>query len=742
MLESWDITEPLITRGPPVPPVVEPHKEKIQGTVERILHYSEDTGFTVFRLKSGPYSSVATGVTARLKEGEEAECVGTWGTHREHGRQFNAEHVRIAAPNNREAIKTYLCSDAVKGVGKHFAEQLLDAFGNKVFEVLESAPEKISELPGMGKKRLQSLLEGYATQKEIRETMIFLMAHGLGPGRAFAVHRKYGKQAEALLREDPYRLATEMEGFGFVLADELAKKLGFSANSGTRFRAGLVYTLEKAEQLGHYTLEKEELLSTAHALLKVDAHSLEPVLDDLLGTGRLKAVDWSAAGLGLQIYRPALLWAEQTVVRRLSQLCSGPLPWAQIAGMALPDLPDIQLSEKQQDAVRLMLSHKVAILSGGPGVGKTTITRNMLAAVQRANLKVALCAPTGKAAKRMSEAVSSPGSTLEASTIHRLLEFNPQGGFKRDEQTPLEADLVIVDEASMIDLPLLASLLRAVGDGAGLWLIGDPNQIPSVGPGSVLLDLIQSQYVPTATLTEIFRQAACSQIIVNAHQVIQGIVPPKQEKGTETDFYFFPVEENDAIPAKIEELMLRKIPAKFGLDPRQDIQVLTHLRKGPLGSDTLSAHLQTALFRDPRLTLTHYGRSFGLGDRVIQRVNDYEKMVFNGESGVVVEVTDQALTVQFEDRYIPYSVTEVSDLMLSYALTIHKSQGSEYPAVILPMASTYHVMLERHLLYTGITRGKQLVVLVGQRQAVAIAVKNQQTKLRKTTLKEALGYRN
>ncbi|OCX70351.1 hypothetical protein A6P07_14660 [Acidithiobacillus thiooxidans] len=342
----------------------------------------------------------------------------------------------------------------------------------------------------------------------------------------------------------------------------------------------------------------------------------------------------------------------------------------------------------------------------------------------------------------MSEAVSSPGSTLEAFTIHRLLEFNPQGGFKRDEQTPLEADLVIVDEASMIDLPLLASLLRAVGDGAGLWLIGDPNQIPSVGPGSVLLDLIQSQYVPTATLTEIFRQAACSQIIVNAHQVIQGVVPPKQEKGTETDFYFFPVEENDAIPAKIEELMLRKIPAKFGLDPRQDIQVLTHLRKGPLGSDTLSAHLQTALFQDPRPTLTHYGRSFGLGDRVIQRVNDYEKMVFNGESGVVVEVTDQALTVQFEDRYIPYSVTEVSDLMLSYALTIHKSQGSEYPAVILPMASTYHVMLERHLLYTGITRGKQLVVLVGQRQAVAIAVKNQQTKLRKTTLKEALGYRN
>lgn len=729
----WDILPE--TTAPLSPPKEVPaeHLEVISGEVENILHYQEDTGFTVFGLKAGPHRSTVTGITARLQEGEGARCFGRW-SHSKWGRQFKAERVEITEPEGRVALQKYLISGAIPGIGKHFAELLMGHFGEGLLDILEAEPDRLKELPGIGPKRLTNLQQNLQHLRDERKTMVFLLSHGLGPGRAARIAAKYKGQTETVLRENPYRMSTEIEGIGFKLADDLAMKLGIAATAPARLEAGLVYTLEQAELEGHSYLPRPNLIQDAKKLLHVPEELLEQAVTGLTQKQAVRLRNWH--GKVDCLYRPETEWAERRVSERLMELRQGALPWAGLLPPSLPELPGINLSDKQRAAVQVMLQNKVAVLQGGPGVGKTTITRSMLQAVQHAGIRVALCAPTGKAAKRLGEATG-----VGASTIHRLLEVDPRSaGFKHHEKNPLPMDLVIVDEASMVDIQLMAALLRAVGDGAGLWIIGDPEQIPSVGPGAVLQDIIRSGRIPVAALDEIFRQSEASRIIVNAHRIIHGELPEKPESGRDSDFYFFGAEDNETLPAKVEDLVLQKIPQKFGFDPLQDIQVLTHLRKGPLGSEEVSQALQARLLPHQRPTLTSFGRKIGLGDRVLQRANNYQKEVFNGESGRVVQVSekDRILTVDFDGRQIEYHISELSELSLAYALTIHKSQGSEYPVVVLPLSTSYHIMLERHLLYTGVTRGRKLVVLVGQLKALATAVRTQRSSRRKTALAERL----
>lgn len=730
---SWDILpnpKENPTRALPEQPV---HLESLTGEVYQVLHYSENTGFTVFILQNGPYQSTVTGITARLQVGEGARCIGNWSSSK-WGRQFKAERIEITEPSSRKALQSYLRSGAIPGIGPHFADLLLDSFGEQLLDVLEANPEALKKLPGIGKKRMARMLEHVGRLRNERKTMVFLLSHGLGPGRAARISAVYKDQTEEILRENPYRMATEIDGIGFHLADELARKLGIAANAPARLEAGLIYSMEQAENEGHTFLSTGELQKAARTLLKVPDAELVAALDSLLQQQRLILRSWPDKSECC--YRPSADWAERVVSERLLRLRQGPLPWPPTLSQTLPALSGITLSEKQQNAIRLMLQNKLAVLSGGPGVGKTTITRSMLSAVLKAKVEVALCAPTGKAAKRLGEATGMP-----ASTIHRLLEIDGKtGGFKHHEKNFLPYDLIIVDEASMVDTQLAASLLRAISPNAGLWIVGDPEQIPSVGAGAVLQDMIRSRQIPVATLDEIFRQAEASRIIVNAHRIIHGQMPELEANGAGTDFYFFPVKDNAQLPAKIAELVQHKIPRKFGFDPLQDIQVLTHLRKGPLGSDELAQHLQQLLLPEKRPVLEPYGRTIGKGDRVMQRTNNYEKGVFNGETGLVTHVSeaDKLLTVDFDGKHIEYHLSELHELVLAYALTIHKSQGSEYPAVVLPISTSYHIMLERHLLYTGVTRGRQLVVLAGQMQALATAVRTQRSSVRNTTLAERL----
>ncbi len=708
-----------------------PSRFQIEGIVKTVTFHNDENGYTIFQLQSGLYETAVAGITVGIHVGEKARCIGVWQETQRYGRQFKAESIHLEAPDERDALLRYLSSGVIPGIGRHFAGTLLEHFGTNVFTVLDEHPEQIAALPGIGKKRLDSILSSRKDQKAQRDILLFLYGHGLGGLRAAKVYRKYGSETIKKLSANPYLLATEMHGFGFQIADEFARRLGISATSPERLAAGLEYTLEQEERSGHCTLTEPQLLTKASALLTVDQESLEPALAVCMAEARLKLEMWDSQR---QIYRPALFYAERAVSRLLRRLQQGPLPWG-----GLPPRTDstskVVLSDSQKQALAEMLRHKVAILAGGPGVGKTTITRNLLYQVNQGTLRILLCAPTGKAAKRLSESTG-----LEARTVHRMLEYGPSSGFARNQQNPLEADLVILDEASMIDIELMAALLEALPAHAGLWLVGDPDQLPSVGPGAVLYDLIASGQLPVVRLTEIFRQALSSQIIVNAHKIVQGQIPVKQVTGETTDFYLFSEEDSDRIPGRLLDIVTRKIPDKFGFDPLTDIQVLTPMRKGPLGADMLATRLQEALFPDSRPEFRFGPHRFALGDKVMQVVNNYEKAVFNGESGFITEILlqDKLLKVDFDGRLITYSVSDLDELILAYALSIHKSQGSEYPAVVIPLTTQHYTLLERNLLYTGVTRGKQLVVLIGQAKALAQAVKTHRAGKRSTTLQQRL----
>jgi exodeoxyribonuclease V alpha subunit len=616
------------------------------------------------------------------------------------------------------------------------AKRIVAAFGDATFDIIEANPERLPEVSGIGPWRAAKIVAGWAEQKAVREIMIFLHAHGVGTARAVRIFKTYGHEALQVMTEDPYRLARDVRGIGFRTADAIAAKLGMEKTAPQRLRAGVSFALQTATDEGHCALPVAKLASLAQKLLEVEAPLIEVAIAEELQRGEEVVSD--TVGQAPCVFLKGLHGAERAIADRLIARAERNPPWPAIdLDRALPWVESRTgktLSASQREAVRLVLSSPVSVMTGGPGVGKTSTLDSLLRILVAKDVRVLLAAPTGRAAKRMTEQTG-----IEAKTIHRLLEIDPKhGGFSRTEDNPLDCDLLVIDETSMVDVPLMNALTRAIPEHAALLLVGDVDQLPSVGPGQVLADLIASGRLPVARLTEVFRQAAESRIVVNAHRINQGQMPEPAPKGEESDFYFVEIAEPEEGVRKLIEMVHQRIPRRFGLDPLKDIQVLCPMNRGVLGARNLNHELQRVLNPSPPASVERFGWRFSPGDRVMETQNDYDREVFNGDLGTVSRIDEEegALAVSFEGREVIYPYGELDTLVPAFATTIHKSQGSEYPAVVIPLTTQHYTMLARNLVYTGVTRGKRLVVIIGQRKALGIAVRGGQMKPRWTKLKE------
>jgi exodeoxyribonuclease V alpha subunit len=666
--------------------------------------------------------------------GEYIECEGSWLHDRTYGQQFNTSRLTVLPPSTLDGIDKYLGSGMVKGIGPQFAAKLVRAFGEKVFDIIEQNPERLTELDGIGPKRKARVTEAWAEQKTIREIMVFLQSHGVGTARAVRIYKTYGDSAIEQVQENPYRLALDIHGIGFKTADIIAQRLGIPPDSLIRARAGVRHVLQELAGDGHCAAAREALTEQSAALLTIP----DSIIKQAIGL-EIQAENLIAENIDGQpcLFLTPLLRAESGVASHLKRLLAGRSVWGSIdIGRAIPWVEDhtgLKLSESQRLAVAQAVNGKVTVITGGPGVGKTTVVNSILQILRAKRIKVLLCAPTGRAAKRLSES-----TRIEAKTIHRLLEFDPKKQrFKRDGEHPLEADLVVMDEVSMIDVVLMNQLLRAIPDHAAVLMVGDADQLPSVGPGAVLADMLTAQKIPAVRLTEIFRQAATSQIIVNAHRINQGWLPeqPKDEQSL-SDFYFIPADSPEEIHAKLLSVVTERIPKRFGFHPVRDIQVLTPMNRGGLGARSLNIELQQALNAESEPKISRFGWSFAPGDKVIQTVNNYDKEVFNGDIGRIsaIDTEEGLITIDFDGRQVDYEFGELDEVALAYATSVHKAQGSEYPVVVMPLSTQHYMLLERNLLYTGVTRGKQLVVIIGQKKALAMAVKTIRSTHRLTNL--------
>jgi len=704
--------------------------EQLSGAIERVTFHNLENGFCVLRIKArGQYDLITVvGQAASVTAGEYIEASGHWVTDRTHGLQFKASLLQVIPPSTLEGIERYLGSGMVKGIGPHFARTLVKAFGERVFEVIEDNPEQLLELPGIGRKRQQRVTAAWAEQKVIRAIMVFLQSHGVGTARAVRIYKTYGEEAVERVRENPYRLALDIHGIGFKTADALAQRLGIPPDSLIRAQAGVRHVLQEIAGNGHCAAWQDQLAEQATTLLAIPPHIIEQAIAAELEAGHLVAEPIDE--------RPALLLtplqrAEQGIALGVQRLLRGTPPWGQIdPKRALPWVErqiGLQLAASQRAGIGRVINAKLSVITGGPGVGKTTVVNAILRILQAKAVRVLLCAPTGRAAKRLTETTGR-----EAKTIHRLLEFDPQAmGFKRDHYSPLDTDLIICDEVSMVDTALMNQLLRAVPTGAALILVGDVDQLPSVGPGAVLADLIHSEQVPTVRLTEVFRQAAASRIVVNAHRINVGRMPeapredqPKDDQ-PDCDFYLIRCDSPEQIHERLLKVVTERIPQRFGLDPVRDIQVLTPMNRGSLGARALNGDLQRALNPSAQPRLERFGWTYAPGDKVIQLVNVYDKEVFNGDIGRIlgIDTAEGLVTIEVDGRPIVYETGELDQVALAYATSVHKAQGSEYPAVVIPLATQHYNLLQRNLLYTAVTRGKRLVVLIAQPKALAIAVR-------------------
>ena len=712
----------------------------LAGLIERVTFHNAENGFCVIRVKARGHRDLVTvvGHAATVSAGEWVTTSGEWVNDRSHGQQFKARFMRTSAPTSIDGIEKYLGSGMIRGIGPVYAKKMVKAFGEKVFDIIEAEPHRLREVTGIGAVRANRITAAWADQKIVREIMVFLHSHGVGTARAVRIFKTYGADAVQVMTENPYRLARDIRGIGFKTADEIAMKLGVEKTAMIRVRAGISYALTEAMDEGHCGLPTEELAPLAVELLEVPVDLVLTALALELSDG---AVIADTVGQTACIFLGGLYRAEQVIAERLVGLINGRLPWSYIdPEKALPWIEQktgLALAESQVAAIRRALLSKVLVITGGPGVGKTTIVNSILRILAAKGVKLLLCAPTGRAAKRMTEA-----SGFEAKTIHRLLEVDPKGGgFKRSGEHPLDCDLLVIDETSMVDVMLMQALMRAVPDHSAILIVGDIDQLPSVGPGQVLADIITSNAVPVVRLTEVFRQAAQSRIITSAHKINQGLIPDLSRPEGDSDFYFVQADDPQTAVARIVELVKERIPQRFGLDPIRDIQVLCPMNRGGVGARSLNIELQAALNPAGERKIERFGWIFAPGDKVMQIQNDYDKDVYNGDIGYIDDVDLEAgeLTASFDGRVVTYGFGELDTLVPAYAATIHKSQGSEYPAVVIPVLTQHYTMLQRNLLYTGVTRGKRLVVLVGQKKAVAIAVRNVSGRRRWSKLNEWLG---
>ncbi len=721
-------------RRPPPPPKPRPanaDQRELEGVVETIVFRSEDTGYTVcsVRLAEGRDPVTVVGRCPAVWVGENLRATGAWARHKQHGYQFEAQTIMCIAPTSAKGIERYLASGMIRGIGKVHAERIVKHFGQDTLRVIEKESQRLQEVEGIGPKRRRMLKESWNEQRTVRDIMIFLQSHGVGTAQAARIYRQYGAAAVAKISENPYRLCSDIWGIGFKTADGVAQSIGIPTESEIRARAGLIYVLQSLMDDGHCFCPAPELILQAQALLDIPPEVLAEAINVEVAAGRLiREQD--------NIYLAGLHAAEVTVAEHIERLLQTPAAYKPIdTHRAVPWAAEhmrITFAPAQKKALQVALSRKVSIITGGPGVGKTTIIRALVDVYARRHLKVLLGAPTGRAAKRMAEATHH-----DARTLHRMLKYMPKDGtFFHGEATPIEGDVFILDEVSMIDVRLMCDVLSALPDAATLILVGDQDQLPSVGPGNVLADLIQSGVIPCTRLDHIFRQETGGLIVRNAHHVNHGEPIEKPPRGDQvSDFYFIETQDPDQVISRMLDLVRRRIPGKFGFDPLSDIQVLTPMRRNQLGADNLNAILQEALNRGGA-EVERFGRTYREGDRVMQIRNNYDKEVYNGDIGHIREVdtVDQQVIVLIDDRRVKYEFSELDELVHAYACSIHKSQGSEYPAVVILLTTQHFKLLQRNLLYTAITRGKKLVCLVGSSKAVFLATRNNDIRLRRTTL--------
>jgi exodeoxyribonuclease V alpha subunit len=717
-------------------------RETLVGSVERVTFHNEENGFAILKVKARGKRDLVpvVGHAASISAGEYIHAVGVWINDRSHGLQFKADFLKTTPPTTAKGIEKYLGSGMVRGIGPKLAARIVAAFGVATFETIEAAPERLREVSGIGEFRATRIAAGWAEQKAVRDIMVFLHTHSVGTSRAVRIFKTYGFDAIRVMTEDPYRLARDIHGIGFRTADAMAMKMGVARDAPQRLRAGVSFALQEATDDGHCGLPVENLLTLAVKLLDVDKALVRSALDHELAGSEVVG---DTIGGERCIFLRGLHTDERGVAERLRALLRGSPPWPEIdvekAAPWVEKRTGKSLAPSQRAAIEMMLRSKVAVITGGPGVGKTTLLDAVLRILVAKGVKILLAAPTGRAAKRMAEQTG-----IEAKTIHRLLEVDPKsGGFRRDADNPLDCDLLVIDETSMVDTSLMYALVKAIPTPSALLLVGDVDQLPSVGPGQVLADIIESGAIPVARLTEVFRQAAESRIIVNAHKINRGEMPELPRRGENSDFWFVEAEDPEKGAAKLVEIVRDRIPRRFGLDPIRDIQVLCPMQRGALGARALNADLQKALNPDPPAKVEKFGSIFAPDDKVMQTENDYDRDVFNGDLGTVVRIdeVEGALVASFDGREVEYPFGELDALVPAYATTIHKSQGSEYPAVVITLATQHYTMLARNLVYTAVTRGKRLVVLVGQRRALAIAVRSGSGRKRWTKLREWLTMR-
>jgi exodeoxyribonuclease V alpha subunit len=718
----------------PTVPVDEP--TTLLGFIEHIVFRSDETGYTVCSVRpDGSREAVPlVGNFAALWEGERIRAEGVWTRHKTHGFQFKADKIECQVPTSLEGIERYLASGLIKGVGKVYAHRLVKHFGDKTLQVIEHESARLREVPGIGPSRREEIKESWKAQRAVREIMIFLHGHGVGSAHALRIYKQYGPDAIAVVKRNPYQLGREVWGIGFKSADRIAANIGIPRDSELRAQAGVVHLIESQSEEGHCHCPRSDLIAEAAELLEIPAAKIEEALD--VGIRQRDLVEENG-----HIYPARLFRAETGIVTHLVRLSRAPLAgtpidvdraiaWAQ-------DRMKIQFDPRQSAALANTLRNKVSIITGGPGVGKTTIIRALVDIFTRRRLRVILAAPTGRAAKRMEEATG-----FKAATVHRLLKYQPHSGsFLHGPDDPIPGDVFIFDEASMIDTPLMNSLLAALPGPAQFLLVGDIDQLPSVGPGNVLNDLIASGVIPAIRLETIFRQGNRSWIVVNAHHINNGefIEIPPRDPDHPADFFFVECDTPENVIERMLTLITQRIPAKFGLDPRTDIQVLSPMRRNQLGAANLNTVLQDALNPDGP-AIERFGRRFRTGDRVLQIRNNYDKDVFNGDIGRIkgIDTEQQVMVIDFDKRLVNYDFSELDELDLAYACSIHKSQGSEYPAVLIVLTTQHYKLLQRNLIYTGITRGRKLVGIIGSSKALRIAIHNNTVQARRTGLRARL----